>query len=290
MMKIIKTEQGSEEWLNWRKTVITATDCPAILGSSPYQTAHKCWQRKLGLVEPQKTSAIMERGKALEPIARAQFEVDFGIKMIPEVVESTEHPFLGASLDGISPCGQYILEIKTGGDKQCAVAELGEIPDHYMHQMQHQLLVTGAKLCYYYFFDGSRGICLEVEPDPQFVAMFLPIARDFWRKIAFFEAPQLTERDYKDMNDDKSWNEYADMYLEVDAQLKGLEDKKDFLRKKLIELAGEHNCQSKALKVMKIITRGRVDYEQVPELKTVDLDKYRKGTSVSWKIVAAKAG
>lgn len=284
-MKEVKLEQGSPEWLSWRKTVITATDCPAILGSSPWSTAYKCWQRKLDLVEEQKTNDAMERGKRLEPEARAQFTQKFGIDMTPMVVESTEFDFLGASLDGISIMGNYILEIKCGGQKLHNMASHGIIPDYYLDQMQHQLLVTRAEKCFYYSYDGKDGICIEVLPDPTFIDRFMPKARAFWKSVAFFEAPPLQDSDYMNMNDNLDWAEYAKMYRETDAAIKALEDKKDYLRKKLIEMCGDQSCTGTGIKVIKTLVKGRVAYDEIPEIKNIDLDKYRKNSTTSWKIL-----
>lgn len=285
MYKEIKLEQGTQEWLSWRKTVITATDCPAILGSSPWSTAYKCWQRKLGLIEEQKSNEAMERGKRLEPEARAQFIEQFGINITPMVVESTEFDFLGASLDGISDCNKYIVEIKCGGSNLHSMATHGIIPDYYLHQMQHQLLVTGAEKCFYYSFDGKSGVCIEVLPDPEFINKFMPKARAFWRGIAFFEAPPLQKGDLKDMHDNLHWSEYAKMYQETDASIKSLEDKKDYLRKKLIELCADQSCTGNGVKVIKTIVRGRVDYDEIPEIKGKNLDRYRKDATTTWKIL-----
>lgn len=288
-MKKINVEQGSTEWLSWRKTVITATDCPAILGSSPWSTPYKCWQRKLGLVEDQKSNEAMERGKRLEPEARAHFVECLGITMIPAVVESTEFTFLGASLDGISECGKYVLEIKCGGSNLHTQAAEGTIPQYYQHQIQHQILVTGAEKAYYYSYDGKDGVCIEVLPDPEFKEKFLPIARAFWKGVAFFEPPALQNSDYRDMNDSLDWKEYAKLYQEADASLKALEEKKDYLRKKLIELCGDQSCTGNGLKVMKMIMKGRVAYDEIPAIKGIDLEQYRKGSTTTWKIMIEKS-
>ena len=48
---MIELEQGSPEWLSWRRTVITATDASVIMGNNPWETPYSCWQRKLGLLE-----------------------------------------------------------------------------------------------------------------------------------------------------------------------------------------------------------------------------------------------
>lgn len=284
-MKRINVEQGSKEWLRWRKTVITATDCPAIMGSSPYVTPYKCWQRKLDLVQEQSSNAAMERGRRLEPEARELFNKTYGFEMNPAVIESSEFQFLGASLDGITTLGNYIIEIKCGGVKLHDMARNGEIPEHYMDQMQHQLLVTRAEKCFYYSYNGHEGICIEIKPDPEFINYFMPKAYAFWKGIATFEAPALTIRDYKNMNDNRSWNEYADMYQKVDKDIKAQEEKKDYIRKKLIELCENESSQGHGLKVMKIISKGRVNYEEIPEIQGIDLNKYRKESNSSWKFL-----
>ena len=284
-MKEIKLEQGSQEWLSWRKTVITATDCPAILGSSPWSTAYKCWQRKLGLLEEQKSTEAMERGKRLEPEARKQFIERYGIEMQPAVVESTEFEFLGASLDGISEEGNCILEIKCGGANLHNMALRGMIPEYYMDQIQHQLLVTRADKCFYYSYNGKDGICIQVDPDPEFINRFMPKARDFWKSVAFIEPPTLQDSDYMSMNDNLLWEEYSKKYCEIDAAIKSFEEKKEDIRKKLIGLCADQSCVGNGVKVMKTVIKGRVSYDDIPEIKGIDLEKYRKSSTTTWKIL-----
>ena len=286
-MKTIELEQGSQEWLSWRKTVITATDCSCILGNNPWTTAYKCWQRKLGLIEEQASSAAMERGKALEPEARAQFIERYGLNMIPVVVESAEFDFLGASLDGISDDGRALLEIKCGGTKLHQMALNQEIPQYYLDQIQHQLLVTGAERCFYYSYDGTNGICIEVLPNPEFKATFMPKAREFWKCVAFNEPPPLQDSDYKDMSGEPQWKGFAGEYRKLCEQIKNLEDIKDSYRKELLKLSGDQNCFGGGVRVMKTTMRGRVDYDAIPEIKGIDLDQYRKNSSSTWKILIA---
>lgn len=284
-MKLLDLEQGSPEWLAWRKTVITGTDCPAILGSSPWASAYKVWQRKLGLVEEQASNEAMERGKRLEPEARAQFNERHNILMEPCVVESTEFEFLGASLDGMCLTGNSLLEIKCGGAKLHAMARNQEIPQYYLDQIQHQLLVTGAERCFYYSYDGKDGICIEVLPDPEFKKSFLPKAREFWKCVALNESPPLKDSDYRDMSSDLNWKGYASEYRKLCEQIKNLEDIKQSYRKELLKLSEDQNCLGEGVRVMKTIMPGRVDYDSIPEIKGVDLDKYRKGSTTIWKVL-----
>ena len=286
-MKIIELEQGSPEWLSWRKTVITATESSIIMGNNPWDTPYSCWQRKLGLIEEKKSNDAMERGKRLEPEARAQFIERYAIEMNPVVVESSEYEFLGASLDGLSNRGDQILEIKCGGTKLHDMAARGEVPAYYQDQMQHQMLVTGAQKAFYYSYNGTDGICIEVAPDPEWVKKFMPKAREFWKCIALNEPPALQDSDYKDMSDEPEWRLMANEYRELCDKIDLLEEKKQNYRKELLRLCGDKNCLGSGIRAMKTVMRGRVDYDAIPEIKGVDLDKYRKGSTTAWKILVA---
>ncbi len=288
-MKIIDLVQGSEAWLSWRKTVITATDCPAILGSSPWTTAYKCWQRKLDLVPAQESNEAMERGTRLEPLIRERFISRHGLNMKPVVVESSEYNFLAASLDGLSDCGKYILEIKTGGQKLYKMAHEGTIPAYYMDQIQHQLLVTGVEKCFYMVGseDESKDIVIEVSPLSEFAKTYIPVARAFLKCVAFNEPPALQESDYKDMTNEPQWCNYADEYRKLNEQIKALEMVKESYRQELLNLCHDQNCQGNGIKIIKTNQRGRVAYDEIPEIKGVDLEKYRKGSTPIWKIMVA---
>lgn len=285
-MKIINVQQGTPEWLSWRKTVITATDCPAILGSSPWSTAYQCWQRKLGLLDEQPVNSSMERGRLLEPIAREAFIEEHGFDMQPAVVESDTLEYLGASLDGLSKCGRYILEIKCGGHKLHSMAQEGKIPQYYQDQIQHQLLVTGAQKAFYYHFNGEEGVCVEVLPDMKFKETFLPIANKFWKCVFLNEPPELQALDYKDMSADPLWEVYADGYREVLHKIKVLEEHKEQYREELLKLCGDQPCVGRGIKAIKTMVKGRVAYDEIPEMQSVDVEKYRKGPTTTWKILA----
>lgn len=284
-MKIIELEQGSSEWLNWRKTVITATDASIILGNNPWETPYMCWQKKIGLLAEKKTNEAMERGKRLEPEARAQFVERYGISMETVVVESTQFDFLGASLDGLSECGKYVLEVKCGGAKLQNMAERGEIPQYYKDQVQHQLFVTGAEKAFYYSYNGTDGICIEVLPDPEYKTKFMPKARAFWKCVAFSEPPELQDSDYKDMSENPAWRSLALQYRKLCEQIKNLEEVKDIHRRYLLELCRDQNCLGDGIKVMKTTVKGRIAYDDIPEMKEVDLDKYRKESTTIWKVL-----
>lgn len=274
--------QGSKEWLEFRKSKITATDAAIILGLSKYETPYKLWQRKLGLIEDKEQTPAMKRGIELEPIARNLFNMDNQSNFQPIVAVCKSYEFLAASLDGYE--NGEVLEIKCNGEKNHAMAMQGVIPpDHYC-QMQLQMFVTDSLKGYYFSFDGNDGKKIEVDFDPQYCQNMIPRLRDFYKQLICFEAPPLQKGDYKEM-DSMEWKNLAEDYVLLEKEIKAREEKKDIIRKQLIAMADDTNCFGGGIKVQKTITKGRVTYENVPELKGVNLDPYRKESTVSWRIL-----
>ncbi len=283
-MRKVEFEQGSEEWLTWRKGLLTATDAPMLMGASPYVTPYKGWQRKTGQIPEQQETEPMRRGKRDEPIAREWFIQELGIEMEPCCIESETYNFLGASLDGLSKCGKYLLEIKSNGDQYHFGLKDG-VPDFHMMQMQHQLLCTDntADMCFYLSYNKGDKILKEVYPDRKWVEDYLEKAREFWKKIIFFESPSMTNKDYKDMSGESSWSSYANEYRKVCEQIKTLEE--EIYKKEIVSLCGDDSCLGDGIKVLKKVMKGRIDYESIPELNGVDLEKYRKGPNSCWTIM-----
>ena len=40
------------------------------------------------------------------------------------------------------------------------------MPAHYVAQVQHQLMVSGASIAHLWVFDGTQGLLKEIKPDP----------------------------------------------------------------------------------------------------------------------------
>src|SRR5258708_7878806 len=135
--EFIPIEQGTDEWLDLRKTKITATDAVVIMGASPWKTRTELYHEKVCATVPNAPNERMQRGTVLEPIARDLFNMTTGLKMVPKVAVKG---WAMASLDGINEWNE-ILEIKCPGDKDHAIAVVGKVPDHYYPQLQHQMHV-----------------------------------------------------------------------------------------------------------------------------------------------------
>jgi putative phage-type endonuclease len=180
-------EQGTAEWLEWREGGIGGSDAAALMGSSPYMDAYELWQRKLKLLPPIQTNAAMQRGHDLEPIARIEFELATGLHMKPGCFIHPELSFLRASLDGISADGKFILEIKAPGLTTHREALAGKIKPYYFTQMQHQLAVTGAEMCYYCSYTDLPDIqslyITEIARDDAYIERMVEREAKFWEAV-----------------------------------------------------------------------------------------------------------
>jgi hypothetical protein len=145
------------------------------------------------------------------------------------------------------------------------------------------MFVTDSLKGYYYSFDGVNGKKIEVEFDPQYCQNMIPRLRDFYKQLICFEAPPLQKGDYKEMNS-MEWKALSDDYILLEKEIKAREEKKDIIRKQLIALAADTDCEGNGVKLQKTFTKGRVVYDSIPQLKGVDLDPHRKPGTVSWRV------
>lgn len=182
-MIFIKVEQGSDEWKSLRLTKITATDCGTILGVNEYCTAEELWDLKQQIKPAVEVNAAMTRGSTLEDPARKIACERIGIEFSPAVVLHDVEQWMMASLDGLSSCHEYLLEIKCPGVSRHNGNLLGTIDPSYYAQMQHQLFCTGAKLCYFisYHPDHATPVAIhEVKPDGEYITKMVEKEREFY--------------------------------------------------------------------------------------------------------------
>lgn len=175
--------QGTRDWLAVRQGLAMASETPAVLGVSPYQNQAKLRAAKRG--DSGFVNAAMRKGTAEEPRARAAYVERWG-GMRPAFLVSGRY---GCSLDGLSECGGEILEIKTPyrgrAHERWALAEAGRATAYDAAQIQHQLMVSRARVAYLWVWDaGARdGVRVEILPDPEFWTTIRNAWREFWPTI-----------------------------------------------------------------------------------------------------------
>ena len=111
-MLIHNVPQGSPEWLSLRSSYFTASEAPAMMGASKYQSRTELLaQKKTGIV-PEVSPAqqkLFDRGHETEALARAIIEAQIGEDLFPVV--ATEGNLL-ASVDGMDMLGNVLFEHK----------------------------------------------------------------------------------------------------------------------------------------------------------------------------------
>jgi putative phage-type endonuclease len=267
-------EQGSNEWLEWRKQGLGASDAPVIMGISPYTTPYQLWEEKVGLKSGFKGNWATQRGNRLEPQARAHFELENDADFIPTLATHSEFSWLRASLDGFNEVENSILEIKCPGKDDHGMAAAGRIPDKYWPQLQHQFLVTGARKAYYYSFDGSSGHTVECYPDMDYIEGLFAKEKEFWQMVINQQAPKLSAKDVVVVKDHESIL-LADRYCELVEKQKDLDTQIKSLRKALEKAADHPRTKIGRLSITKTVRTGRVNYKAIPALTNIDLSQYR---------------
>jgi len=188
-MKIIKLQQNSQEWLEFRRGKIGASDAPIIFGVSPFKTPYQLFVEKTEGIEGKQNGA-MRRGHDLEEEAREAFEGAYrkyaleDVCVVPLVAQSEDYEWMIASLDGIDLDKKIAVEIKCPGEKDHKTALEGRIPTHYIPQLQHQLLVTGYDTIYYFSYRPGEGHALiPCKVDMEFLDTLIKKESEFMKCV-----------------------------------------------------------------------------------------------------------
>ena len=274
MSAILKLVQGTPAWHAHRAQFRNASESAAVMGLSPWQTPYQLWQVRTGRMEVPVT-APMRHGTEMEPKARAAYEEQTGLIMQPLVLTDGDY---SASLDGITLEGDLLLEVKCPYKGQSSslwqAVSVGEVPEHYRIQVQHQLMVAGATLAHLWVFDGSEGILVEIRRDEATVAAIRAAWDVFQKYLDSDTPPPLTERDTVERTD-PVWQLAAGLYVSAKRKADEATAELEKAKERLVELASHVSESGFGVTVSRYFKQGNVDYKKVPALKGVDLNAYR---------------
>lgn len=194
-MKILRLDQGSGDWLRWRESGLGSSDAPVILGVSPWSTTKELFERKLKIRSPQRTNSAMQRGKDLEPEIRKIYELLFGYDVEPVCGVHDTIPWLKVSLDGWNESRKIAVEIKAPNkdDHMCALS--GKVPEKYIPQCDHQLLVSGAVMLHYISYNPrfpkhQELAVVKHSPIPEALKALLEAEKEFWSWVVSGKIPK----------------------------------------------------------------------------------------------------
>ena len=107
---------------------------------------------------------------------------------------------------------------------------------------------------------------------------------DFVSCVANYKEPPHGPKDFYDASNNERWGELETEYCFLKAYIETLQEQSDSLREQLIEEANSMSVQGKKLRLTQIHNKGRIHYDMIPELKTMDLEKYRGTSYITYKI------
>lgn len=188
-MKIHNVVQGSAEWHALRAQHFTASEAPAMMGASKYQTRTDLLAIKKTGITPDVTSSqqfIFDKGHATEALARPLTEALIGEELYPIV--ATEGNLL-ASMDGATMLGETLFEHKLWNESVVAQVKAGELAPHYYWQLEQQLLVSGAERVIFVCSDGTpeNFVHMEYRPVAGRAAQLIEGWKQFEADLSIFE-------------------------------------------------------------------------------------------------------
>lgn len=176
MLEHFDFEQGTEEWLNIRKMIPTASMFKAVMSKGRGKAAsltRQTYMYKLageaitGELSETPQTAAMKRGHVMEVKARFLYELRTGNTVVQSGFYRDGR--MGCSLDGaIDEDGA--IEIKSVAPHLLIdVLLTGQIPEEHIPQVQGQLLITGRKWCdFVAYYTGMPMMIVRVHKDPEY--------------------------------------------------------------------------------------------------------------------------
>jgi predicted phage-related endonuclease len=175
-----------------RRSYIGGSDARIVMGGDDAALV-RLWREKRGEVEPEDLSRnlMVQFGLATEGLNRRWFEHETG-RQLGRIQEFVRHPkveWMGATLDGMVREETAVFEAKFMLPWNFTEEVAGE---KHMAQLQHNMLVTGARRAYLSILTGGcKWVSIEVDADPVYQTVLLQIERIFWRCVKTGELPRL---------------------------------------------------------------------------------------------------
>lgn len=199
-MKTLNLQQGTPEWLAARAKMFTASEAPAMMGTSPYMSRNELLRQKY--TGRQKdvdaaTQRIFDKGHEIEALARPIAEKIIGDELYPVTV-CDDDGRLSASLDGAVMDGSIIWECKQWNAEKAKDVELGIVPARDYWQIVQQMHIFNADRCLYMVTDGTeentRHCWVENdEPLKSDTTLLLAGWAQFEKDLASYQPPEIEQ-------------------------------------------------------------------------------------------------
>lgn len=182
-LEIFNCEQGSADWFESRRGIVTASRFSDVLAKGQGITRRKylltlAGEAITGECAESFSNAHMERGHAMEADARNLYA--FARDVEPELVGFMRRGRAGASPDSLVG-SDGLLEIKSKlPHLQLDVLDKGKLPSEHVAQVQGQLLVSGREWAdFVSYWPRLPLFCIRVERDEKYIESLKQALADF---------------------------------------------------------------------------------------------------------------
>jgi predicted phage-related endonuclease len=178
---------SAERWLSARREGVTATQvAKAAAGPGGFEQAVEDY--RADFVE--QDNPFMAFGRAWEGPISMHLKEEFGVMPNDWLISSSVSDHYLATPDGLTLGHEAISEVKTTGKDW----NPERIPVQYRRQVQWQLFVTDAAVCYFAWMlreerDGAflpgwfEPKVIEIERDEAMIASLVKVADDLWERV-----------------------------------------------------------------------------------------------------------
>jgi putative phage-type endonuclease len=196
------------KWLKLRKEGIGGSDASAVAGVSKYASPYMVFWDKLDAFPQEKPEHVVEAaywGNVHEPVIRKEFTKRVNkereeqglppLKVIHRqaIFAHDEHDFIRTNLDGWitgHEKGKGIFEAKTAHYMLRDDWEGEDVPNAYLIQCQHNMLVMDAQFCYLAVLIGGNTFKYYfIERDEELIQYLLDIEINFWNNHILTRIP-----------------------------------------------------------------------------------------------------
>ena len=306
-MQVIKVEQRSQEWHDFRAGGIGGSEVASILGLSPYKTAYQLFMEKTGKVPPPDLSRNPHIIRGVKNEDRIASIVSAHFKESGESICGIheEFPHIRCSFDWVT--SRAINEIKAPSETQWQwVKDNGPHP-YYVVQTEYQAVVAetlGLEARLVYWRDNAGIDELMVFPVELKRArrdQIIDQVTEFWHLIKSNTPPQPDPKRDRIEIVSEDWLATAADWIalnkrikEANDAVKALKEAQSINEEALARMTGGFPLAvGGGVKFTKFFKNGSVDYntviaEHAPELTDEDLNTYRKEGKYEIRVTASK--
>lgn len=167
-----------------RSKFMGGSDAAGVLGLSRWKTPLSVWAEKTGQYIPEDIdNEAKELGRELEDYVAKRFARKTGKNVLPPLgyIQHPSFDFIGGNIDRIIQDEDAILECKTASAWKVKEWQGQEIPQEYIIQCYHYMMVTGKKKAYIACLIGNQSFVIkELFWDDRVMADMLKREVSFW--------------------------------------------------------------------------------------------------------------